>query len=66
MAGMRLSKFEILVEHLRGEIQSGRWKRGDRLPTAAQLQQQFQISFGTVRSAMLVLKAERLVEGAMG
>jgi GntR family transcriptional regulator len=59
-----VNKFEMLVGHIRGEIQSGRWKRGDRLPTTVQLRQQFQVSYGTVRSAMLILKSGETCPGA--
>lgn len=61
-----MSKFEILAEHLRSQIQSGQLQLGDRLPSIAQLRKQFAVSYGTVRGAMLILKAERLIVGRQG
>jgi DNA-binding GntR family transcriptional regulator len=56
-----MPKFEVVAEHLRTLVQSGQLRPGDQLPSIAQLKQQFNVSQGTVRSAMLVLKTESLV-----
>ncbi len=61
-----MSKFEALADHFRDQIQSGVLRPGDRLPSITQLRQRFGMSQGTVRSAMLILKAEGLVQGQQG
>jgi len=61
-----MPKFETLADHLRGMIRSGQLRPGDQLPSHAQLRQQFQVSYGTVRGATLILKAEKLLEGRQG
>jgi len=61
-----MAKFDDLAAHLRHMIQSGQLRPGEQLPSTAQLTQQHQVSYGTVRGAMLVLKAQRLVEGRQG
>lgn len=64
--GNAISKFETLAAHIRSQVQSGRLKPGDRLPSTAQLQQQFGVSYGTVRAAVLTLKAEAVIVGRQG
>lgn len=47
-------------------IQSGQLQPGEQLPSTAHLIQRYQVSYGTVRGAMLVLKAQELIEGRQG
>lgn len=61
-----MSKHEDLVCCIRGWIRSGRFQSGDKVPSIARLKDEFQVSAGTIRGAMLTLKAERLVEGRQG
>ena len=51
---------------LRGEIQSGRWKRGDRLPSEAQLVKRFRVSRITVGRAIRDLQQAGLVDRRAG
>lgn len=60
------AKYERVAEAIREQIRSGQLKPGDQLPSTTQLQEQYGVSYGSIRSAMLVLKAERLVEGRPG
>jgi len=39
---------------------------GVKLPSISQLQAQYEVSYGPVRTAMLILKAEGLVRGVPG
>ncbi len=61
-----MTKFEKLAAHFRSEIQSGRLKPGDRLQSITQLREEFAVSYGTIRAAMLTLKSENLVIGRPG
>ena len=60
------SKFERIANDIREQIRTGRLKPGDRLPSIAQLKEHYGVSYGPVRAAMLVLKAEGLVRGQPG
>ena len=60
------AKYERLANAIRDQIKSGELKPGDKLPSISQLRDEFQVSYGSVRGAMLVLKAEQLVEGRQG
>lgn len=53
-----MSRYEHVATYLRSMIQSGQLAPGAKLPSTAELKRQFDVSYGTVRSAMLVLKAE--------
>jgi DNA-binding GntR family transcriptional regulator len=59
-------KYERVADAIRQQIQTGQLKPGDQLPSTSQLQEMYGVSYGSIRSAMLVLKAERLVEGRPG
>ncbi len=61
-----MSKYEHVAMHLRNMIQSGQLAPGAQLPSITALKEQFDVSYGTIRSAMLVLKAENRVVGAQG
>lgn len=60
------AKYEKLANAIREQIKTGELKPGDKLPSISQLREEFGVSYGSVRGAMLVLKAERLVEGRQG
>ena len=53
-------------EALRGLIAAGRYKPGDRLPSEAQLTQDFSVSRTVVREAIAALRSDGLVEPRQG
>jgi GntR family transcriptional regulator len=61
-----LSKWERVAEAIRQQIRSGQLRPGDQLPSISALQEIHGVSYGPVRTATLVLKAEGLVEGRPG
>ena len=50
-----------IAAQLRAKIRAGRWQPGDRLPTLAQLQDEFDRSKNTVRGALAQLRTEGLI-----
>ncbi|GGM13684.1 MULTISPECIES: winged helix-turn-helix domain-containing protein [Micromonospora] len=58
--------YERIATEFRDRIRSGELKPGDKLPSISQLCQQYGVSTQVIRSAMLVLRAEGLVEGHQG
>ncbi|MFC8851020.1 MULTISPECIES: FadR/GntR family transcriptional regulator [unclassified Micromonospora] len=60
------AKYERVAEAIREQIRTGELSVGDKLPSITGLQAQYGVSYGSVRGAMLVLKAEGLVEGRQG
>jgi GntR family transcriptional repressor for pyruvate dehydrogenase complex len=58
----RRSAVDEIVQRLRGLIEEGGLKVGDRLPTERELCEQFSASRNTVREAMRILKAYGQVE----
>src|ERR1700744_3405057 len=59
-------KHQELSNQLRGEIAAGRYLAGNRLPSEAQLVEQFAISRPTVARALLDLQNEGLIERRAG
>jgi GntR family transcriptional regulator len=55
-----------IVKELETQIRTGVLVPGDQIPTLAQLQADFKVSYSTVRSSILQLKAMGLVEGRQG
>jgi len=55
-----------MIKDITAKIEAGELKPGDKLPSAAQLRSQYQVSGMVVREAMLVLKAVGLVVGVPG
>jgi len=51
---------------LRGDIESGRWKVGEQMPTEVELVERFAVSRNTVRQALNVLLARNLVTRRQG
>lgn len=60
------AKYERLADAIRQQIKTGELKPGDKLPSIRELKEIYNVSYGPVRAAMLVLKAEGLVEGEPG
>src|SRR5512132_3202484 len=59
-------KYQKVYATLRREIESGRWKPGDRLPSEADLVRSFDTSRITVGRAVRDLQAEGLVQRRAG
>jgi GntR family transcriptional regulator, arabinose operon transcriptional repressor len=59
-------KYQQVYATLRQQIESGQWKRGDRLPSEADLVRQFGASRITVGRAVRELQTEGLVERRAG
>ncbi|MEV0805203.1 winged helix-turn-helix domain-containing protein [Micromonospora sp. NPDC050200] len=55
-----------VARDIREQIQDGRLKPGDKLPSFAALCEHYKASSTVVRGAMLILKAEGLIEGRQG
>ncbi|KXK62249.1 GntR family transcriptional regulator [Micromonospora rosaria] len=58
--------YERIANDVRDQIRSGELKPGDKLPSISELCKQYGVSTQVIRSAMLVLRAEGLVEGHQG
>lgn len=68
-AGQRLSnttKQALIGEALSSEIQGGKYKIGDRLPSEPELSHRFGVSRHTVRAALRLLNAQGLVTSRQG
>jgi DNA-binding GntR family transcriptional regulator len=59
-------RYSTLALHLTREIESGRYKVGQKIPTEAELQQRHDVSRHTVREALRELKARGLVTARAG
>ena len=60
------SRYSTLARLLTDEIESGRYKVGEMIPTEAELQQRFDVSRHTVREALRDLKSRGLVLARAG
>ncbi len=63
---MVTSKTRAVIDNITRQIEDGVLKPGDRLPSAVQLCEQYEVSITVVRDAVLWLKAIGLVEGVPG
>ncbi len=61
-----IPKYEQVYRSLRSDLAAGRWRAGDRLPSEAELVEQFGVSRITVGRAMRDLQREGLVERRPG
>jgi GntR family transcriptional regulator len=59
-------KWEVLAEQLAGEIEAGRYKPGDQLPTVETLQTEYNLSNITVRTAVTELRQRGLIRTEQG
>ncbi|MFF5171641.1 winged helix-turn-helix domain-containing protein [Micromonospora sp. NPDC000089] len=55
-----------VVRDIRGQITSGELKPGDKLPSFSALCEHYNVSGTVIRTAMLLLKAEGLLDGQQG
>ncbi len=62
----RTPDYQRIANEIRTKIKSGELRPGDRLPSISQLQKQYGVSAQPVKSALLVLQTEGLVEGHQG
>ena len=62
----RMPDYQRIANEIRTKIAGGDLKPGDRLPSISQLQKQYAVSAQPVKSALLVLQTEGLVEGHQG
>ncbi len=63
---MVTSKTRAVIDNITRQIEDGVLKPGDRLPSAVQLCEQYEVSITVVRDAVLWLKARGLVQGVPG
>lgn len=61
-----MTKAVNLAMHLSGQIESGRYKVGQAIPTEAELQQRFDVSRHTVREALRDLKSRGMLSARPG
>lgn len=62
---MQEYKYIEITESLRQRIAAGEYPDG-KLPSTKELREEFGASYGSVRSAILILKATGVVEGRQG
>lgn len=58
---MKKLAHETILELMKEKITTGIWKPGDRLPTLAQLAEEFGISITAVREGLRILESQRIV-----
>ncbi|MDG4829481.1 winged helix-turn-helix domain-containing protein [Solwaraspora sp. WMMD1047] len=58
--------YERIANEIRAKIDSGEWPPGTKLPSTSQLCAQYDVSTQVIRSVMLILRSEGLVEGHQG
>lgn len=58
--------YRRIADDLRAKIKSGQLAPGAVLPSEAELREEYGVSNTVVRNAILILKAEQLVEGRQG
>ncbi len=59
-------KYARVAQAIRDQISTGALQPGDRLPTTEQLIELYDVGYGTLRTALLLLEAEGLIEGRPG
>ncbi|MDW5329056.1 winged helix-turn-helix domain-containing protein [Plantactinospora sp. KLBMP9567] len=62
----RISDRQRIAQDIRNKIASGEYKPGDKLPSLRELIAIYDVSAEPVRSALLILQAEGLLEGHQG
>lgn len=61
-----MTRWERVAEAIREQVRAGILKPGGYLPSYRALGEQHGVSYGTVRAALLTLRAEGWVEGEPG
>lgn len=59
-------KYQHIVATLKERIENGTYKKGERLPSMAQLREEFGASYGSIRTSIIILKTANIVEGRHG
>jgi GntR family transcriptional regulator len=59
-------RYTALARLVAGEIEAGRYRVGEKIPTEAELQQRFDVSRHTVREALRELKSEGVLSARAG
>ncbi|WP_368051239.1 winged helix-turn-helix domain-containing protein [Micromonospora sp. C28SCA-DRY-2] len=62
----RVSDRQRIAQDIRDKISSGEYAPGDKLPSLREMIAQYGVSAEPVRSALLILQAEGLIEGHQG
>ncbi|MGX7670536.1 winged helix-turn-helix domain-containing protein [Plantactinospora sp. DSM 117369] len=62
----RISDRQRIAQDIRNKIASGEYRPGDKLPSLRELIAIYKVSAEPVRSALLILQAEGLLEGHQG
>ena len=62
----RPADYKRVVDAITEQIRAGELAPGDKLPTYAQLAEQFKISVTTAQTALRILRERGLVEGHQG
>jgi len=63
---LTMYKYEEIVAELTRDIKDGEFKSGDKLPSMSELREEFDASYGSIRTAIIILKTQGLVEGKHG
>ncbi len=63
---MPTPKYERVAEAIRSQIRSGAWKPNQQIPTVDALKAMYDVSYGTLRTALRDLYAEGWLEGRQG
>ena len=58
---MRKLESERIAETLKGELEAGRWKAGERLPSVAELRERFGVGEWVVRHALQNLRDDGFI-----
>ncbi|MBQ1018166.1 winged helix-turn-helix transcriptional regulator [Micromonospora sp. D93] len=62
----RTADYVRVVETITAKIRAGELKPGDKLPTYAQLADEYKVSVSTAQAALRILRDRGLVEGHQG
>lgn len=63
---MPVPKYERVADAIREQISTGQLKPGDKLPTTQQLLELYGVGYGTLRTALMLLEHDGLIEGRQG
>lgn len=61
-----MHKYHLITKTLKDRIQAGQYKRGEKIPSMNDLREEFDASYGSIRTSLIILKVEGLVEGRHG
>ena len=61
-----LPVYQQISELLARRIKAGHWRKGERLPTEAELSRQLSVAVGTLRKSLALLEAQGMLERIQG